>query len=49
MFGKLLAKVGMGNAKVDRSFSGDGTTSISYPSSVQEGEIENYFEQVFPA
>ncbi len=35
--------------EVDRSFSGDGYTSISYPTSVQEDEIEDYFGQVFPA
>ncbi len=35
--------------EVDRSFSGDGYTSVSYPASVQEDEIESYFEQVFPA
>ncbi len=35
--------------EVDRSFSGDGYTSISYPASVQGDEINVYFEQVFPA
>ncbi len=34
--------------EVDRSSAGDGYNSISYPTSVQEDEIDAYFEQVFP-
>ncbi len=35
--------------EVDRSFSGDGYTSVSYPASVQADEIDTYFAQVFPS
>ncbi len=34
--------------EVDRSFSGDGYISVSYPITVREDDIEPYFEQVFP-
>ncbi len=34
--------------EVDRSFSGDGYTSISYPAQVQKDEITAYFERIFP-
>ncbi len=34
--------------EVDRSFSGDGYMSVSYPINVREDEIDAYFEQVFP-
>ncbi len=34
--------------EVDRSFSGDGYISVSYPITVQEDEIDPYFERVFP-
>ncbi len=33
--------------EIDRSFSGDGYASVSYPASVQEDEIEEYFGRVF--
>ncbi len=33
--------------EIDRSFSGDGYVSVSYPASVQEHEIETYFGQIF--
>ncbi len=35
--------------EVDRSFSGDGYTSVSYPINVQANEINMYFERVFPS
>ncbi len=34
--------------EVDRSYSGDGYTSVTYPITVQENEMEDYFRQVFP-
>ncbi len=34
--------------EIDRHFSGDGYTSVSYPASVQEHEIDVYFKKVFP-
>ncbi len=33
--------------EVDRTFFGDGFTTVSYPLSVQESEITPYFEKVF--